>query len=101
MSRNLRCDLFAFGTKLFLPTDDGNKSNDDNHSDDISEVTKGNGPEEDAERLHTCAMIIKETHMHSGDILEEVSGLRQSITDLYISDKFRVKPDDPAEETSM
>ena len=34
------------------------------------------------------------THMHSGDILEEASGLRQTITDLYISDKFKVKLDD-------
>ena len=87
-------ELFAFGPKLFLPTDDRNESDDDNHSDDVREVTNGNGPEEDAERLHACAMIIDEPHMHSGDILEEVSGLHQTITDLYISDKFKVKLDD-------
>ena len=86
--------LFAFGPKLFLPTDDRNKSDDDNHTHDTSEVTNGNGPEEDAERLQACAMIIDEPHMHCGDNLEEVSGLRQTITDLYISDKFRVKPGD-------
>ena len=87
-------ELFVFGPKLFLPTDDRNESDDYNHADDISEVTKGNGPEEDGERLQACAMIIDEPHMHSGDILEEVSGLRQTITDLYISNKFKVKPGD-------
>ena len=87
-------ELFAFGPKLFLPTDDRNESDDDNHTDDTSEVTNGNGPEEDAEQLHACAMIIDEPNMHSGDFLEEVSGLRQTIIDLYISNKFKVKLDD-------
>ena len=35
-------ELFAFGPKLFLPIDDENESDDDNHSDDIREVTNGN-----------------------------------------------------------
>ena len=47
-------------------------------------------------------MIIDEPHMYCRDILEEVSGLCQTITDLYISNKFRVKSGDvPAEETSI
>ena len=85
--------LFAFGPKLFLPIDDENDADDTTDAGDVSKVTRDFEPEEDAERLHTCAMIIDEPHMHSGDILEEVSGLRQSITDLSIN-KFKVKEDD-------
>ena len=85
-------ELFAFGPKLFLPNDDENDNNDDSN-DDEPVVKRSNLPEEDMHQLRTCAMIIDEPHMHGGDILEEVSVLRQSITDLFIN-KIKVKQND-------
>ena len=78
---------------LFLPNDDENDNDDSNGDNDDDDKHEVNWSEEDVGRLRACAVIIDKPGMHGGDILEEVSNILQSVTNLYIKD-FRVNQDD-------